>query len=313
MSPDSSQRAQRLSIVVPAFNEHRGLVHVLADLSSELPGSEIIVVDDGSTDDTAGAAKAFPDVIVIRHPFNRGYGGALKTGMRHATREFVAWFDADHEHRAADLVIMLDRICLRDCVAVIAQRPLSGPSPMREWGKRVVRLLARTFVNIKKDINCGLRVFRRDVIVGYLPLLPNGYSASITSTMVLLERGYPLAFHSIAAHPRIGYSKVKIGDGFIAMMLVMRIVMLFGPLRVFLGSGLILIVAGSVYGLTLAFRHRLGIPTGAVVVVLTGMLLMVFGLIADQVSQLRLSLYDQSPFEVVQTPPGRPGTPYSAT
>ena len=89
----------RLSVVIPAYNEAQGIAATLHDLCASMPDTEIIVVDDGSQDETAAAAGAFPQVLVVQHSFNRGYGAALKTGMSIATREFVAWFDADNEHR----------------------------------------------------------------------------------------------------------------------------------------------------------------------------------------------------------------------
>jgi len=156
-------------------------------------------------------------------------------------------------------------------------------------------------------------VFQRSLIIKYLPLLPNGYSASITSTMVLIERGYAPTFHPVTMAKRHGHSKVKFGDGVIAVILVMRTVMLFGPMRVFLGSGLLLVGVGATYGLVLAVRNGLGVPVGAVVLLLTGALLVVVGLVADQVSQLRLSLYDEVPFQVIRGRTDPPHTQDSGT
>lgn len=289
-SPDLGALTKRLSVVVPAFNEREGLPVTLRNLLEIFAEAEIIVVDDGSEDGTADVVREFPNVTCIRHVVNRGYGGALKSGVRFATREFVAWFDADNEHQPRDLKVMLDRIAGEDLVAVIAQRNMSGPSPLRNWGKTCIRLLARSFnVHVGSDINCGLRIFRRDIIVRYLPLLPDGYSASITSTMIMLERGYPLAFHPVQTNRRIGHSKLKLGDGFLALILVLRMVMLFAPLRIFLRTGLLLAALGCIYGLGMALYVGRGIPTGSVLVILTGVLLAMFGLIADQVSQLRIA------------------------
>ena len=130
---------------------------------------------------------------------------------------------------------MLTIIAGRYVAAVIAERRSSGPSPLRSWGKFVIRMLARSLdFRGGRDINCGLRIFRREIIINYAPLLPNSFSASITSTMILLERGYPIAYHPVELNPRIGRSKVKMGDGFMALMLVLRMIMLFAPLRIFL-------------------------------------------------------------------------------
>jgi glycosyltransferase involved in cell wall biosynthesis len=293
--------ARRLSVVIPAFNEREGLPVTLRSLLATVPGAEVIVVDDGSRDGTADTLKEFPGVVCVRHLFNRGYGGALKTGMRQAKREFVAWFDADNEHRASDLSAMLDRIVEGGFVAIIAQRRHTRHSPLRDGGKFLIRMLARSFYSkIGRDINCGLRIFQRDMILRHLSILPNGYSASITSTLVMLERGYPVAFHPVDLNAGIGRSKVKITDGYTALILVLRTIMLFGPLRIFLTAGIIFSIVGLAYSVGLAVAAGLGIPTGGLLVILSGVLLAMFGLVADQVSQMRLAQYDDASFEVVQ-------------
>src|SRR5215472_450317 len=300
---DAGEWQGRLSIVIPAYNEQDGIAATLAELLARLPSAEIIVVDDGSQDGTAAAVAEFPGVVLAQHPFNRGYGAALKTGMTVATRELVAWFDADNEHRVADLVAMASRVDPERVAAVIGQRESSGASPLRSWGKFVIRMLARSLsVEAGKDLNCGLRVFRRDVIMRYAPLLPNGFSASITSLIILLERGYPLAFHPVELNRRLGASKFKLADGFLALMLVLRILMLFVPMRIFLRVGLVLIGTGVVYGVATALVTGRGIPTLAVGLGLGGVLTTFFGLTADQISQLRLAAYDEPVYRIVQGP-----------
>jgi glycosyltransferase involved in cell wall biosynthesis len=291
----------RLSIVIPAFNEEKGIAPTLSELTARLSDAEIVVIDDGSSDQTAAVVAKFPQVTLVQHHFNRGYGAALKTGMTISTREFVAWFDADNEHRVDDLIAMAKRMTSEKVAAVIAQRRYSGPSPLRNWGKVVIRLLARSIAfQGGKDINCGLRIFRRDVITRYLPLLPNSFSASITSTIVLLERGYPVAHHSVELNQRVGTSKVKISDGFLALMLVFRIVMLFAPMRIFLRFGLILFAVGLVYGMGMALIAGRGLPIAALGLMLGGVLMAFFGLAADQISQMRLTSYDQPVYKVLQ-------------
>jgi glycosyltransferase involved in cell wall biosynthesis len=300
-------RTAKLSVVIPAFNEEGGIGPTLRDLADGVPGAEIIVIDDGSSDRTAEIVLEFPGVVLAQHPFNRGYGAALKTGMSLASRELVAWFDADHEHRVADLVAMTELIERDRPAIVIAQRRSSGPSPMRNAGKFVIGLLARS-LEFKggKDINCGLRVFQREVITRYLDLLPNGFSASITSTMIMLERGYPILYHPIEVDRRIGQSKVKVSDGFRAMILVLRTIMLFAPMRIFLRLGMILFLAGAVYGIVMALIAGRGLPAVAVILMIIGVVSGFFGLIADQISQMRLAMYDRPIYRIVSA--ARPGT-----
>ena len=138
------------------------------------------------------------------------------------------------------------------------------------------------------DFNCGLRVFRREMILPYRSLLPDGFSASMTSTMVMLARRYPVAFHPVQVASRIGDSKVALMDGFSSLMLVLRTITLFAPLRFFVGIGAFLFVVGAVYGLITAVALGLGLPVAALLLLNAGMLLGMLGLIADQISQIRL-------------------------
>lgn len=285
---------ERLSIVIPAFNEAEGIGKTLESLRAALPEAEIVVVDDGSSDGTGERAAAFPGVRVVTHPFNRGYGAALKTGMARATREYVAWFDADGEHRVDCLMEMVARLEAERLVAVIGQRTNPGRSPLRRFGKLAIRMVARSLgVKTGSDFNCGLRVFRRTMILPYRSLLPDGFSASMTSTMVMLARRYPVAFHPVEVDPRIGTSKVALLDGFSSLMLVLRTITLFAPLRFFLGTGAILFAVGFVYGLVMAMIMGLGLPAAALLLLNAGMLLGMLGLIADQISQIRLRELEQ--------------------
>lgn len=192
---DSQHISKNLSVVIPAYNEQEGILTTINSLRRHLPLAEIIVVDDGSRDGTLEAASQAEGVIVHSHLFNRGYGGALKTGMQAATRPYLAWFDADNEHRAEDLLIMLARVIDERQAAIIGERGFST-TPLRFVGKAMIKLLARSLgLKLGRDINCGLRVFRREVIIRYLSLLPDSYSATLTSTLILAERG--------RRHPRI--------------------------------------------------------------------------------------------------------------
>ena len=289
-----ADRGGHLSVVIPAFNEEMGIGATLDGLRRAFSDAEIIVVDDGSTDATAERVSAFPDVILVRHPFNQGYGASLKSGMRFAGRPFIAWFDADNEHRPGDLAAMVAALTERRLAAVLGLRTNPGTSPIRTVGKWAIRMVARSLrFKPGKDLNCGLRVFRREVILPYLPILPNGFSASLTSTMIMVERGYPLAFHPVESAPRIGESKVRLADGLSALGLVVNMIMLFAPLRIFCGLGFGLLLVGGVYGLYVALTAGLGVPAAALFMMLTGVIFCVLGLIANQISQLRLSLIPQ--------------------
>jgi len=278
-----------LSIIVPVLNEKDGISSVISQLQQMLPEAEIVVVDDGSTDGTSEIIDRLKGVRIIRHGFNQGYGAALKSGMAVVTRKIVAWFDGDGEHRVEDLVDIVDQIVEKGLVAAIGQRPVEL-AHYRGIGKILIFSTARLLgLRVRGDLNCGLRAFRRDAILPYLPLLPDKFSASLTSTMIMLEKGYPLEFVPIRTNPRIGMSKVRLVDGISAFVLVLQMIMLFAPLRIFLPLGLCLILVGGFYGVWLTFLTAKGIPTLSVIVVVTGVVLCLQGLIADQLSALRLS------------------------
>lgn len=285
--PEAWQR--RLTIVVPAFNEHSGVFQTLSALRERLPDAAVLLVNDHSTDGTVAEAQRVPGVRIVSHAYNCGYGGALKTGMVLADRDYVAWFDADGEHRVEDLVAIVDRLDRDDLAAVIGQRQTGSTTRVRAVGKWLIRMLARSLeFHGGTDLNCGLRAFRRDVIARYLYVLPEGFSASLTSLMIMLERRHPTAFVPVQTAPRAGSSKVRLADGFSTLVLVLQMAMLFAPLRIFLRGGLMLGGIGLIYSMALALATGAGIPVAGALATLAGLLMIVMGLIADQISQLRL-------------------------
>ncbi|MBK68715.1 MAG: hypothetical protein CMF54_02855 [Legionellales bacterium] len=282
----------KLSIVIPAYNEEEGIVETLKQLISSFPDSEIIVVDDGSTDSTVEYVTNFETVNLIKHEFNRGYGSAIKTGMQSATRDYIAWFDADNEHNAENLKNMVEILESKKLVAVLGQRDRSI-NKIRGFGKFIIRLLAWSLdVKTGVDLNCGLRVFRREIILRYLYLLPDKYSASMTSTIIMIERKYPFTFHPITINQRLGESKVALSDGFEALILVLRAITLFSPIRVFLRLSILLLSVGIVYGLIKALITGLGFSVLSAILIMAGLIIGVLGLIADQISQMRLTNLD---------------------
>jgi len=284
---------ERLSVVIPAFNEAEAIGKTLEQILAATPGAEILVVDDFSRDRTCEIATAFAGVRVIRHSFNRGQGASLKTGMRAATRPYVAWFDADNEHKTGDLERLFKRMLDDRLVAVIAQRTNGSTSTVRALGKWMIRLIGRGMqIKAGSDLNCGLRIFRRPVILRYLALIPDRFSSSLVTTLVMLERRYPLAFVPITTSPRIGVSTVRLKDGFEAILQLLRAILLFAPMRIFLPVGLWTIGAGLLYSAVVALFAGRGVPVGGMLLVLAGLMTMILGLLADQISQMRLGQFD---------------------
>ncbi len=285
--PDYSQ----LSIVLPAYNEEAGIGPTLDNVKAAFPTAEVIVVNDSSRDKTAEVVRNnYPWAKLVEHPFNRGQGASLKTGMQAATRTYVAWFDADNEHRTQDLATLYKRITEDRLVAAIGQRTSASASYMRASGKALIRLIGRGLrIQVGSDLNCGLRVFRREIILRYLSLIPDRFSASMLTTLIMLERRYPIGFEPVATNPRIGTSTVRITDGFEAILQLLRAVMLFSPMRLFLPLGLLFITTGGLYSLLVMFARHNGVPVAGGLLIITGMLCIMLGLVADQISQLRLT------------------------
>jgi glycosyltransferase involved in cell wall biosynthesis len=284
-----------ISIVVPAFNEEAGLGPMLAALRMSMPTNvvEVIVIDDGSTDQTAAVA-AEAGVRVVRHPNNRGYGAALKTGVREAAGDYVLMMDADGQHRTEDVVALCDAVGGPEPVeCVIGQRQHRVHSPLwRMPGKWLITLLAQVLIRRRiPDINSGLRITRRDVVQRYLHICPSGFSFSTTLTMALLSRGYGVSFVPIRVEKRVGRSSVSARAGFDTILLVVRLATLFNPLHIFIPASVICILAGMAWGIPHLIARQ-GLTVAAMLALLTGILLFALGLICDQVSQLRLERFE---------------------
>ena len=286
-----------LSIIIPAFNESQGIETVLNELCSEpaLKEAEIVVVDDGSTDGTAEKVSQFPCVRLIRHARNMGYGTAITSGMRVSNGQYVIWFDADGQHRVQDLLSLSSTLIaekLDYCIGV--REGNSYQEPRRALGKQVLNIAVKLAVGKSVgDFNSGLRGFRRQVIRKYLHLLPHGFGASTTTTLLMIERGYAGREVPITTRNRIGVSSVNpIVDGFKTLLLVLRIFMLFKAMYFFGGIGLLFILVGAIYGGAKAITQHLGFPVLSAILIVFGIQAVFFGLLADQISALRREKFE---------------------
>ncbi len=286
-----------LSIIIPAFNEVQSIGSVLKEICAEpaLNAAEILVVDDGSTDDTPEQVRLFPRAHLIQHRKNMGYGAAISHGMRACKGRYVVWFDADGQHRVQDLLAVFRTMIMENldyCIGV--REDASDQTLGRALGKRVLKLAVVIAVGqAVGDFNSGLRGFRRDVIRRYIHLLPRGFGASTTTTLLMIERGYMGKEMPITARNRIGVSSVNpITDGFKTLLLVLRIFLLFKALQFFGGIGLIFILVGTIYGVAKAMMVGLGFPVLSSILIVFGIQAIFFGLLADQISALRRERFE---------------------
>jgi hypothetical protein len=203
----------------------------------------------------------------------------------------VAWFDADGQHSAADLADMIQRLHREQAHAVLGARHAgSHVVKRRVLGKRILKAAAEaTAGRAIPDFNCGLRVFRRAILERYLDLLPDGFSASTTTTLLLLKRNYHVIFHPVHVSERIGKSTVRqLRDGLRAMHTILRLRMMFSALRTFSFFAAILIAGGVLYGLPLSFIRGEGFPVLAALAIILGVQVFCLGVVCDQISALRL-------------------------
>lgn len=291
---DDTDLAQ-LCIIIPAFNEAEAIAATLTELRGFCPAAEIIVVDDGSTDATASIAARVDGVRVVSHHRNRGYGASIKTGIRSTARPFLAWYDADGQHRPQDLVAVAIPAIRGDYDLVVGTRGAdSARQRDRVAGKLVLDVIARVVAGERiPDLNSGLRCLRRDIAMRYLHLLPDGFSASTTCTLMFLKRGYRVGYVPILVKSRVGTSTVKIlSDGLRTVHLILRIVVLFEAFRVFTALGIGLAGTGVVYGVMRALIDGRGIPTLAGTAIIAGLLTFFMGIVADQVVELRKERFE---------------------
>jgi len=283
---------KNLTIVIPAYNESEGLEKVLLDLQAETSdlAEEIILVDDGSQDDTAAIAKA-SGVRVISHKRNIGYGASLKSGIRTADTDYILTMDSDGQHHPDDVNKLWQQV--EDFDMVIGSRTSLLHSPIwRMPGKWLLNIMANFLVRQRiPDLNSGLRIIRREDALRYLHLCPAGFSFSTTITLVMLSRGYDVKFVPIEVSKRVGVSYVSIKTGFETLLLIMRLATLIDPLRIFVPVSLLIGLVGFLWEIPYAVAGR-GVSVGSMLAIVTALLCFVLGLISDQISQLRLERYE---------------------
>lgn len=280
--------AFQASVIIPAFNEEAGIGPLLDKIiSSGLNLKyEIIVVDDGSSDNTANIIAGYP-VRLLKHGTNKGYGAALKTGIRKAKCDKVIMLDSDGQHDPGYVDTIYE--LLADSDMVIGERDSqSHQVGSRKGGKWVIRKTGEMLVDQKlPDYNSGMRGFQRDLILNLIHLMPNGFSFSTTSTLAFLKEGYSIATFPINVVERVGRSSnVKfVKDGTKTLLLLFRIIMLFNPLKVFFPASVFFTFIGLVWGVNGYFIFG-RFPNSGTVLISLGMFMFFFGLLADQIAIL---------------------------
>ena len=274
-----------VSVVIPAYNEERGVAGVVREVRRHLKAArvthEILVVDDGSRDETASQAKK-AGAQIIQMGENRGYGASLKAGIRQARYNLIAILDADGTYPAEDLPALLESVQTADMAVGARVKPNSAIPPLRRFPKWLLGRWANYLAERKiPDLNSGLRVFRKKIAGRYEGLFPNGFSFTTTLTLALECHGYIVHYLPIQYRERIGSSKIHpIKDTINFFSLVLRVVMYFKPLKIFIPLSGILLLAGIGSGLFSAV-HGQSLSGVTILWLVAGLQVAALGLLAD--------------------------------
>jgi glycosyltransferase involved in cell wall biosynthesis len=278
----------QVSIVIPVFNEAENLEGVIKKITVlDLPGCEIIVVDDGSTDGSADVALKV-GANVIRHPYNIGNGAAVKSGIRVARGKIIVLMDGDGQHQPQDIPKLLAET--RDYHMVVGARAKGSKLRFHRYAANVMYNWLASYVtqfNVK-DLTSGFRALPRVEALRFIDLLPNTFSYPTTLTLAFLRSGLTVKYVPIQSLYRSGQSKISlVSDGFRFLLIITKIATLFAPFRIFLPVSIVCFLGGLTnYIYTYVTQHRF--TNMSVFMFTTAVIIFMLGLISEQIALLRM-------------------------
>ncbi len=277
---------KKLSVILPVYNEEGAISKIIDQIYEVLTSHnydfEIVVVDDASTDNTVGLI-ADRGLRIVRHKIRRGSGAARKTGMMNARGDTVVMLDADGTYSAGDIPRLLKYIDEYEQVVGVRRNEYGPLKFVRFIAKWLIRKVACFLTKTKiDDLNSGMRAFRRDVLLKYLYLLPDGFSCTTTITLAFICNGYPIKYVPIEYKPRIGNSKFRpFRDTGNYLLTVIRMVMYFDPLRIFLPLSLTIFIIGVLKTLYDVYFGIKDMQESDIVILIAALLIFILGLLAD--------------------------------
>lgn len=276
----------KLSIVIPAKNEAQGLLKILPDILRLHPDAELIVVNDGSTDDSADVAQQC-GAKVVNHPYSKGNGASIKSGARAASGELIVFMDGDGQHRPEDIARLIKHMDGGFDMVVGARERGSQASRARWFGNGVYNIIASKVVGHRiPDLTSGFRIVKADLFKSFLYLLPNGFSYPTTITMAFFRMGYSVDYMPIVAEERIGKSHIKIfRDGVRFLLIIFKIATLYSPLKLFFPVSMGLFLAGSghyIYNYFTQARYT----NMSMTLYLASLSIFLMGLVSEQITAL---------------------------
>ncbi|NOZ54608.1 MAG: glycosyltransferase family 2 protein [Gammaproteobacteria bacterium] len=282
-----------LTIIIPAKNEAVSLLRLLPTLTNNFPKAQIIVVNDGSTDDTKNICEQF-NVSIINNPYSKGNGAAIKSGVRAAKNKFLVCMDADGQHKPDDIPKLMSKLHEGYDMVVGARTYSSQASFSRATGNAIYNYLASWMVKHRiLDLTSGFRAVRANKFKDFLSILPNGFSYPTTITMAFFRSGFSVGYVPITAQKREGKSHINIlKDGVRFLLVIFKIGALYSPLRIFFRASLFFFLIG--FGYYLYTYSTTGHFTNmSALLFITSILTFLIGLVSEQITMLLYQKNDQ--------------------
>ena len=283
-----------ISIVLPAKNEAPQIRNLIKKLKSKFTDAEILVVNDGSTDQTAEIAEQ-EGARVITHPYSMGNGAAIKTGARNATNNIIVFMDADGQHNPDDIPALLNKLSEGYDMVVGARQANSQANIHRRLANYIYNRLASFMTGYRiEDLTSGFRAVKTNKFRKFLYLLPNGFSYPTTSTMAFFRSGFPVAYIPIKAIQRQGKSHIKLfKDGIRFFIIILRVGSLFSPMRLFLPISFALFSIGmTYYSYTYVISSRF--TNMSALLLVSALIIFLIGILSEQISSLHYKHVDGS-------------------
>jgi len=285
-----------LTIIIPVYNEADALPDVAPTIIEFCASHkwQVIFINDGSLD---GSPKYLDTIVpsefvsVLHHKVNRGYGAAIKTGIQHVNTAYCVTMDADGQHNLEDVEKVFRYALEKEADMVVGDRGLRWDiSAYRAIGKRLIRLFTRLLMPIPvKDLNSGFKLYRTELAKRYLRVCPNSMSFSDVITLVFINQGNLVLEHPITVSQRkAGQSTINTYTAFETVLEIMNIILMFNPLRIFLPISAFLVLIGLAWGTFILLVVGRGVSVGAMLAIITGLIFFVLGLLANQISAIRM-------------------------
>lgn len=289
-----SSQKPLLTIIIPIYNEEAAIPKVLAELIAicKQKNWKIILVNDGSRDRTREILSGFPQdnfFQIFHHKVNKGYGGAIKTGIRNVDTKYCVTIDADGQHNLSDVEAIFSVMVQRDADLIVGNR--RGNKDLkwnREFGKSIIRKVAKILMPLKVyDINSGMKMYNSTLAKKYIRICPDSMAFSDVITLTFIYQRNLVLEEPININARIaGKSTIRVRTAFETIMEIVNIVTLFNPMRIFLPLTLFFILISLLWGIPIALQGK-GISIGAMLGFITGLIFFLLGLIAEQLGNVR--------------------------